>query len=93
MDVTIIADKGTHLLIADGSRYAVIERRDGNFYNCHGDSREGVLVDSLSDIGKVLDTSDWADKEPAQATSMRSPRAGNSLPRQCDDDNALTGKL
>jgi hypothetical protein len=79
MHVTIVADKGTHLLIADGTRYAVIERRDGNFYNCHGDSREGVLVDNLSDIGKVLDTSDWVDEETAQATFNEIAARGEQL--------------
>jgi hypothetical protein len=76
-----MADQGTHLSIADASRYAVIERRDGNFYNCHGDSREGVLVDSLSDIGRVLDTSDWADKETAQATFNEIAARGDQLAR------------
>jgi hypothetical protein len=32
MDVTIITEQGTHLLIARGDRFAVIERRNNRFY-------------------------------------------------------------
>jgi hypothetical protein len=66
MDVTIVADEGSHVLIAHGDRYAVVERRAGHFYNCH-DEKRGAAAD-LSAIGDVLDDSDWTDEGAAQAT-------------------------
>jgi hypothetical protein len=66
MQTTIIADEGTHLLIAQGDRYSVIERRAGHFYNCHDGRRQAVRNDDLSDIGSILDEKDWTDRKAAQ---------------------------
>lgn len=66
MDVTVVADEGSHLLIAQGDLYAVIERRAGHYYNCHDDKR-GAAAD-LSAVGDVLDDSDWTDQATARAT-------------------------
>ena len=38
MTVTVVAEQGSHLLIADGERYAVVERREDHLYNCHDTS-------------------------------------------------------
>jgi hypothetical protein len=66
MAVTIIAQRGTHLLIADESHYAVIEQRDDRLYNCHDSRRAGVPANDLSSVGRILDDGDWSDKETAQ---------------------------
>ena len=79
MNVTIVADQETHLLITDGSRYAVIERRSGHLYNCHDGGREAIPADRLSDIGKIVDESDWTDKEIAQTTFDEIVARGNQL--------------
>jgi hypothetical protein len=68
MDVTIITEQGTHLLIARGDRFAVIERRNNRFYNCHDGSRDGISLDDLPGISNILDESDWTDRATAQAT-------------------------
>jgi hypothetical protein len=65
MGARIIAERGTHLLVGDGARYAVIERRDGRFYNCHDDRRAAVA--DLSAIGQLLDDGDWTDRQTATA--------------------------
>jgi hypothetical protein len=68
MDVTIVADEGTHLLIASGDEYAVIERRNDHFYNCHDGKREGIPAENISAVAEILDERDWTDKEAAQKT-------------------------
>ncbi len=68
MTVTIISQQGSHLLIADHDRYAVIERRQDHYYNCHDAGRAGISVNALSEIGTIVDASDWTDRESAQAT-------------------------
>lgn len=40
MNTTIIEERGSHLLIARGDRFAVIERRNHHLYNCHGGKRD-----------------------------------------------------
>ena len=68
MDVTIITEQGTHLLIARGDRCAVIERRNNRLYNCHDGKRDGIPLDDLAAISKILEESDWTDRATAQAT-------------------------
>ena len=68
MDVTIITEQGTHLLIARTDRFAVIERRNNRLYNCHDGRRDGIPLDDLPGISKILDESDWTDRATAQAT-------------------------
>ena len=68
MTVEIIAEQGTHLLIGNGDRYAVIERRNGRFYNCHDNTRASVPADDLQAVDGALDSGDWTNKEAAQAT-------------------------
>jgi hypothetical protein len=67
MDVTIVADEGTHLLIAQDSKFAIVERRNNHLYNCHDGKRVGIPLSDLSAIAQILDESDWIDKVAAQA--------------------------
>ena len=68
MAVTVVAQRGTHLLISDGSRYAVIEQRDDYLYNCHDANRAGIPANDLSSVGTILHDGDWSGKETAQTT-------------------------
>jgi len=77
MAVTIVAEHGTHLLIADGERYAVIERRQDRFYNCHDEKR--TPVDTLSGVAGILDERDWADRDSARAAFDAVIQRGNDL--------------
>lgn len=67
MVVTIVADQGTHLLISQNSRYAIVERRNNRLYNCHDDKRDGIPLDRISDIGMILQEKDWTDQASATA--------------------------
>ncbi len=79
MTVTIVADHGTHLMITDQSRYAVIERRNGHFYSCHDGERQGVATLDDSSIEKILGHGDWTDRETAQAAFDEVIARGNEL--------------
>jgi hypothetical protein len=68
MDVTIVTEQGTHLLITCGGRFAVIERRNNRLYNCHDGKREGISLEDLSTVSKILDERDWTDQATAQMT-------------------------
>ena len=79
MAVTIVAEHGTHLLVADGDRFAVIERRQDRFYNCHDNKRASVPTSDLSAIRTILDDRDWTDQETAQATFTAVTERGTEL--------------
>jgi len=49
MDVTIVTEQGTHLLITCGGRFAVIERRNNRLYNCYHGKREGISLEDPGD--------------------------------------------
>jgi hypothetical protein len=68
MNVIIIDEEGTHLLIGRGDRFAVVERRNNRVYNCHDGKRNSIPLADLSTITKILDQRDWTDQATAQAT-------------------------
>jgi hypothetical protein len=63
MTVIVVAEQGSHLLITDGERYAVVERRED-----YHKARDGIPAKDLSAARRILDNSDWNDRETAQAT-------------------------
>jgi hypothetical protein len=63
MTVIVVAEQGSHLLITDGERYAVVERRKD-----YHKPRDGIPAKDLSAARRILDNSDWNDRETAQAT-------------------------
>ena len=67
MDVTIVEDQGTHLLISQDNRFAIVERRNNRLYNCHGGKRDGIPLENLSAVGTILDSTDWGDETTARA--------------------------
>jgi hypothetical protein len=68
MKISVVEDRGTHLLIQNGEQYAVIERRNGRFYGCHGGERASTAASDISAVGDILDSSDWVVKEAARNT-------------------------
>ena len=66
MSISVVADRGTHLLIRNGERYAVIERRNGRFYGCHGEQRASTPATDIAAVGDILDRSDWTGEQAAQ---------------------------
>jgi hypothetical protein len=79
MSVTIVAQRGSHLLIANQEHYAVIERRQDRYYNCHDAARAGIPASALSEIGTILDPEDWTDRDTAQATFEAITQRGTDL--------------
>jgi hypothetical protein len=55
----IVEERDNYLLICDGGRYAVVERRRGLYYPMRGDgTREGMPLDRLP---SALPAADWSD--------------------------------
>ncbi len=79
MAVTIVADQGTHLLVARDSRFAIVERRNNRLYNCHDETRDGIPLDRISDIDAILHPRDWTDQASAQAAFDKIVTRGNDL--------------
>jgi hypothetical protein len=79
MSVTIVAQQGSHLLIANQEHYAVIERRHDRYYNCHDAARAGIPASTLSEIGTILDPGDWTDRGTAQAEFEAITQRGSEL--------------
>jgi len=66
MSAIIVDQEGSYLLIAEGTRFAVIERRNNHFYNCHGGTRHGTVTDDLSSISEIVDEADWVPEATAR---------------------------
>jgi hypothetical protein len=83
MEATIIAEKGNYLLVAQGERFAVIERRNNRLYSCHGGKRDGIPIDQLAAISAILDEEDWVERATAQAAlddaAARQARLGEQM--------------
>jgi hypothetical protein len=79
MPIAIAAQQGSHLLITDGERYAVIERREDHFYNCHDHQRQGIPATDLSVVPAILDKDDWTDAETARSTFDAVAARGSQL--------------
>jgi len=67
MSVIIVAEHGTHLLISQGERFAVVERRNNKLYSCQDGKRDGIPLDDLPKIASILNRSEWTDRTAAQA--------------------------
>jgi hypothetical protein len=68
MNVTIVAEKGTYLLVARNDRFALVERRNSRLYSCHGGKRSGIPLDDLSAaVCEIVDEGDWVSRPTAQA--------------------------
>ena len=79
MNATVVEEKGTHLLIARGGRFAIIERRNNRLYNCHGGERDGVAADDLSAVAEIVDEDDWVDEAAARKAFKEASSRGTEL--------------
>ena len=66
MTTIIVEEGGSLLLVAQGSRFAVIERRNNRLYNCHGGKRDGIAADNLAAIEEIVDETDWVNETAAR---------------------------
>jgi hypothetical protein len=63
-NVRIVEEQASYLLLARGDRFAVLERRNGQFYNLHRGQRE---PDPLTDMGAEHSVgTDWCDEISAR---------------------------
>jgi hypothetical protein len=79
MNATIVEEKGTHLLIRRGDRFAIIERRNNRLYNCHGSKRDGIAADDLSTLAEIVDEADWVDEAVARRAFNEAGSRGTDL--------------
>lgn len=68
MKTSVVEDRGTHLLIQNGAQYAVIERRNGRYYSCHGSGRSSTPATDIAAVGDILECTDWTGGEAARKT-------------------------
>ncbi|MBV8397727.1 MAG: hypothetical protein JOZ58_01135 [Acetobacteraceae bacterium] len=79
MNATIVEEKGTHLLMRRGDRFAIIERRNNRLYNCHGGKRDGIAADDLSALAEIVDEADWVDEAVAWQAFNEAGSRGTDL--------------
>ena len=79
MNATVVEEKGTHMLIARGDRFAVIERRNNRLYNCHGGKRDGIAATDLSALAEIVDEADWVDEAVARRAFSQACSLGTDL--------------
>ncbi|HJT08626.1 MAG TPA: hypothetical protein VJ747_16960 [Stellaceae bacterium] len=65
-DVSIIEQRGSHILIQRRGRLAVVERRDGQIFSLNPDEREGY-PDTPQGMAQAVGN-DWGDAESVRAT-------------------------
>ena len=80
MNATIVAERGTHLLVARGDRFAIVERRNNRLYNCcHGGKRDGVAADDPSALAEIVDEADWVEEAVARKAFTEACSRGTDL--------------
>jgi hypothetical protein len=79
MNATIVDKKGTHLLIARGDRFVVVESRNNRLYNCHGGKRDGIAAGDLSAIAEIVEETDWVDEAAARRAFNEAGSRGTDL--------------
>jgi hypothetical protein len=67
MKVTLVEESGSHLLLARGDRFVIVERRNNRIYNCYDCKRNGIAADDLSAIHQIIDETDWVDELTGRA--------------------------
>jgi hypothetical protein len=65
--VHIVAEKGSHLLVAQGRKFAVLERRNNRLYNCHATGRYWIPAREISQIPRIIEDEDWVDEATGRA--------------------------
>ena len=79
MNATVVAERGTHLLVARGDRFAIVERRNNRLYNCHGGKRDGVAADDPSALAEIVDEADWVEEAVARKAFTEACSRGTDL--------------
>jgi len=64
-DVSIIEQRGSHVLLQRRGRLGIVERRNGEVFSVNSDEREGY-PDTPQGMAQAVG-SDWADAESVRA--------------------------
>lgn len=65
-DVSIIEQRGSHILLQRRGRLAIVERRNGQIFSVNSDEREGY-PDTPQGMAQAAGN-DWGDTESVRAT-------------------------
>jgi hypothetical protein len=80
--IDIIEERGSFLLICNGSRFAVVERRNGSIYPMTPGEREGVPI-TPAGMEMLIEAEGWLPKRKARRLfndlSERGERLAQSL--------------
>jgi hypothetical protein len=61
-------ERDNYLLLRDGERWAVVERRAGKLYSLRDGKREGVQPGDQRALKALIDPDGWSDEIAARAT-------------------------
>jgi hypothetical protein len=76
-DVSIIEQRGSHVLLQRRGRLAIVERRDGQIYNVGSDEREGY-PDTPQGMAQAAGH-DWGDPESVRTSFDELVEEGEEL--------------
>lgn len=76
----IVDERGSHLLVSAGGRFAVVERRNGKIYPARGGSRQAFPDTPDGMLAAIGD--DWADKATALRLLEEIAKRGEALARR-----------
>ena len=76
-DVSIIEQRGSHVLLQRRGRLAIVERRDGQIYSVGSDEREGY-PDTPQGMAQAVGH-DWGDPESVRASFEELAEQGEEL--------------
>jgi hypothetical protein len=75
--ISIVARRGSHLLVQRRGRLAILERRGGNVYGVESDEREG-FPDTPEGMGQAVGDG-WGDSEAVRAQFDELTERGEAL--------------
>jgi hypothetical protein len=75
--ISIAAQRGSHLLVQRRGRLAILERRDGNVYGVEGDDREG-FPGTPEGMAQAVGHG-WGDSETVRAQFEEITERGEAL--------------
>jgi hypothetical protein len=75
--IVVVAQRGSHILVARGDRFAVVERRGGRIYDVHG-GRRREFDDTPAGMAAAVGDG-WTDESAARRLFDEAVRRGDDL--------------
>lgn len=63
--IKIIDERENYVLVSDGVRFTVAERRAGKFYSLHSGPRHGVALDEVG-VAEIIREGGWYSESKAR---------------------------